>query len=122
MEMKMEVKPLTVVIGDVTVNDLQAGNVVKDATSEYDRLEAQKKAILEKQAARRFFFDTDEPGDARGRRRRRREGDTMHKVFGNFNDAFDYCREKNRPVTVYIGSELWRLFPSGRAEQIMVAQ
>ena len=43
--MKMEVKPLTVVIGDVTVNDLQAGNVVKDATSEYDRLEAQKKAI-----------------------------------------------------------------------------
>lgn len=38
--------------------------------------------------------------------------------FDTFQEAFDYCRESNRPVMVFIVGEKWRLFPSGRAEKV----
>jgi hypothetical protein len=54
-----------------------------------------------------------------------------HKEYPKFlemSDAFDHCREANRPVKViiipkpatYRGSlhEMWKLYPSGRADFI----
>ena len=38
------------------------------------------------------------------------------KTFADFSDAYDYCRECNRPVTVLVNDERWKLFPSGRGE------
>jgi viroplasmin and RNaseH domain-containing protein len=37
------------------------------------------------------------------------------KTFDNFEEAFDYCREANHPVTVIVNWEKWKLFPSGKA-------
>ena len=39
------------------------------------------------------------------------------RTFDDFPEAFDYCREAARPVTVQVNGEAWKLFPSGRAEQ-----
>ena len=41
----------------------------------------------------------------------------MPKEFETFNEAFDFCREKNSPVMVKIKNETWKLYPSGKAEQ-----
>ena len=42
------------------------------------------------------------------------------KIFDNFPDAFDYCREVDRPENMLIkdviGWGLYKLFPSGRAD------
>jgi hypothetical protein len=47
----------------------------------------------------------------------RREENEMYPLeFDNFSDAFDYCRECDRPVVVNVDGELWKLFPSGKAE------
>lgn len=35
--------------------------------------------------------------------------------FDNFEEAFDYCREANHPVTVIVNGEKSKLFPSGEA-------
>ena len=42
------------------------------------------------------------------------------KIFNDFPDAFDYCREADKPVIVSIKGHKYqyRLFPSGRCEQI----
>ncbi len=46
------------------------------------------------------------------------------KRFPNFETAFDYCREGNKPVTVIVEGEfedddgpIWTLFPSGYARK-----
>lgn len=38
--------------------------------------------------------------------------------FESMPDAFDYCREADRPVAVIVAGERWKLFPSGRAERL----
>jgi hypothetical protein len=43
---------------------------------------------------------------------------TLRKKFVTMADAFDYCREADRPVHVYVGKEEWRLWPSGKAQQL----
>jgi hypothetical protein len=43
---------------------------------------------------------------------------TKVKRFDDYSDAFDYCRDSNRPVKVRVGNEIAKLFPSGRAEII----
>jgi hypothetical protein len=41
--------------------------------------------------------------------------------FTDFSDAFDYCRiTKDHPVNVVIG-DIYKLYPSGRAELIQVS-
>ncbi len=64
---------------------------------------------------------------ARARRRQRQEGGVMaasetkrHELerarrgeFDDFPEAFDYCREVDRPVVVTVLGERWKLFPSG---------
>ena len=45
------------------------------------------------------------------------------KEFSDISDAFDYCREVDKPVIVVIlfadgKSEKYKIFPSGRAEII----
>lgn len=37
--------------------------------------------------------------------------------FNDFSEAFDFCREGNKPLTVLIKGGKWKLFPSGRAER-----
>ncbi len=37
------------------------------------------------------------------------------KQFGTFEDAFDIVRHLDRPLTVFVGSEKWKIFPSGHA-------
>lgn len=37
------------------------------------------------------------------------------KHFDFMSDAFDYCREANRPIRVCVSGEIWKLFPSGKA-------
>jgi hypothetical protein len=44
------------------------------------------------------------------------------RVFDTFSEAFDYVRERNKPTRVVIrephpGGTIWKLFPSGKAEQ-----
>lgn len=39
------------------------------------------------------------------------------KKFDDISDAFDYCREINKPITVLINGEKCKLFPSGRLEK-----
>lgn len=39
------------------------------------------------------------------------------KEFDTFQEAFDYCREAGRPITVLVDGEKWKLYPSGRAER-----
>lgn len=39
------------------------------------------------------------------------------ETFDTFSLAFNYCREADRPVTVLVAGEGWKLFPSGRAER-----
>ena len=41
----------------------------------------------------------------------------MDKKFESFNEAFDFCREKNCPVIVRIQNERWKLYPSGKAKK-----
>jgi len=41
----------------------------------------------------------------------------MIKKFKTFNEAFDFCREKDCPVIVRIKNERWKLYPSGKAEK-----
>lgn len=41
----------------------------------------------------------------------------MPKKFKTFNEAFDFCREKNSPVVVRIQNERWKLYPSGKADK-----
>jgi len=38
------------------------------------------------------------------------------KEFDNYQEAFAYCREADKPVTVVVNGEKQKLFPSGRAE------
>jgi hypothetical protein len=40
------------------------------------------------------------------------------KTFDDITQAFDYCREVAKPVTVLIMDKKYRLYPSGRAEEI----
>lgn len=37
------------------------------------------------------------------------------RAFDNYPDAFDYCRERNRPVLVIVGDKVTKLMPSGCA-------
>jgi hypothetical protein len=38
--------------------------------------------------------------------------------FESFEEGFSFCRECNRPVIVQIDGKTYRLFPSGKAEDI----
>lgn len=43
-------------------------------------------------------------------------------VVDTMEEAFDLCRERNKPMQVIVrqtraGSTLWKVFPSGKAEQ-----
>lgn len=40
------------------------------------------------------------------------------KTFDDMSDAFDYCREVNKPVMVLVDGEKWKLFPSGHAKRL----
>jgi hypothetical protein len=40
------------------------------------------------------------------------------REFPDFEAAFDYCREKDHPVTVLVAGEKWKLYLSGRAVAI----
>ena len=43
------------------------------------------------------------------------------KINGEFSDmseAFSFCRECNRPVIVQVDGKKYRLFPSGKAEEL----
>ena len=42
----------------------------------------------------------------------------MEKQFDDFSSAFDYCREVDKPVTVYVAGERWKLYPSGQAKRL----
>jgi hypothetical protein len=42
----------------------------------------------------------------------------LRKRFDSMDDAFSYCREADRPVTIFVGKRLWKLYPSGRAEEL----
>lgn len=44
------------------------------------------------------------------------------KVFSDWSVAFDFCREKNQPVTVMISGEKWKLYPSGSAKKILTKE
>ena len=53
--------------------------------------------------------------------------DKEYPEFFDMVDAFDYCREANRPVTVVLIPEdtshkMYKLYPSGRADFIRVFQ
>ena len=37
------------------------------------------------------------------------------RAFNTYPDAFDYCRERNRPVLVIVGEKVAKLMPSGAA-------
>jgi len=39
------------------------------------------------------------------------------KHFEEMTDAFDYCREINKPIHVCVDQKIVKLFPSGRAEE-----
>jgi hypothetical protein len=38
--------------------------------------------------------------------------------FTNMEAAFDYCRDKDRPVVVSVEGIDWKLYPSGRADRL----
>lgn len=38
--------------------------------------------------------------------------------FENINEAFEFCRECDRPVVVQIDGKVYKLFPSGRADEL----
>lgn len=38
------------------------------------------------------------------------------KSYEEFPEAFDYCRECDRPVVVIVGKEKWKFYPSGGAK------
>lgn len=44
--------------------------------------------------------------------------------FGTMNEAFDYCRQKDRPIKCFVRIkntiilEQWQIFPSGKAVKI----
>jgi hypothetical protein len=35
-------------------------------------------------------------------------------IFGDWSDAFDLCRELNRPIVVRVHGEMSRIYPSGK--------
>lgn len=39
------------------------------------------------------------------------------KEFDTFWEAFDYCRDVNKPVIVRVMGEAWKLYPSGSAKR-----
>jgi viroplasmin and RNaseH domain-containing protein len=41
-----------------------------------------------------------------------------YRHFDTLEEAFDFCREKNHPVTVEVDYRLFRLFPSGKADRL----
>lgn len=43
------------------------------------------------------------------------------KEFETLTDAFDYCRERNAPVVVIVNKQFWKLFPSGKAIELIAA-
>jgi len=38
--------------------------------------------------------------------------------FETMQEAFDFCRQCNRPVIVQVDGRTYRLFPSGKAESL----
>ncbi len=38
--------------------------------------------------------------------------------FSNMSEAFAFCRQCNRPVIVQVDGKKYRLFPSGRADEL----
>ena len=52
--------------------------------------------------------------------RQQRDKKILEVSFTNsdFESAFNYCREKNKPVMVKIDGQRWRLYPSGKATLI----
>lgn len=40
------------------------------------------------------------------------------KEFDDFPEAFDYCRERDKPVIVKIQGKEWKLYPSGYAKNL----
>lgn len=45
-----------------------------------------------------------------------KKGGRPRKKFGTMQEGFDFCREKNSPVSVLIAGEKRKLFPSGQAK------
>ena len=42
-------------------------------------------------------------------------------ICGDFSEAFEYCREKDRPIVVkIIGDGEFKLFPSGKATRLTI--
>lgn len=37
------------------------------------------------------------------------------KEFSTWSDAYDHCREANRPVVVTVGGECRKIYPSGHS-------
>ena len=47
------------------------------------------------------------------------ENETVSVIeFPTWPDAFDYCREANRPVVFRIGGEVWKIYPSGHYQKV----
>lgn len=43
---------------------------------------------------------------------------TQEKEFTTFSEAFDYCRECDKPVTVKVNGTRYKLFPSGKSLKV----
>ena len=41
------------------------------------------------------------------------------KEFDDWGGAFDYCRETGHPVVVTVKGEGWKIYPSGKAVEVM---
>lgn len=45
-----------------------------------------------------------------------------YELFDEWSDAFDTCRERNRPITVKVGEEpVEVIFPSGMSRRVVSA-
>jgi hypothetical protein len=42
------------------------------------------------------------------------------REFADWSDAFDYCREVNKPIFARVSGQVQKLFPSGHAKQVAV--
>jgi hypothetical protein len=40
------------------------------------------------------------------------------EVFATWEEAFDTCRERDRPLRVYVDGEIAKIFPSGSYKKI----
>jgi hypothetical protein len=38
--------------------------------------------------------------------------------FETMSDAFDYCREAGKPIRAIVKGDIWKLYPSGKAENL----